>query len=61
MTDPESPALREAEPQQPDSGGYDPDASPFPEPEIEWIEPGVDVWSFIKRIVTGRWKAREEA
>jgi len=33
-----------------DSQDYDPSASPFREPEMEWVEPGPDVWGFLERV-----------
>jgi hypothetical protein len=50
MAERETPALHESKPSSGDSGDYDPHASPFREPEMEWVEPGPDVWGFLERV-----------
>jgi hypothetical protein len=49
MTDHEAPALEEPKPPV-GSGDSDPDDYFFREPELEWREPGPDVWGFLERV-----------
>jgi hypothetical protein len=60
MADHEAPALETRTEAPPDRADYDPNASPFRQPEIEWSEPGPDVWGFLER-VWRRLKRADEA
>jgi hypothetical protein len=54
MADAEAQAVDEPERSAPDSDAYDPNGWSYGEPEIEWMEPGVDIWGWIRRVILRR-------